>query len=180
MNNRYLFLDIDGVLNSERTVFAYKKLVHCGHIKHQLLLGQPTNSFFDPIAVLLLKTAQEQIGFKIVISSTWRHSLNVADFVEMFREYGWDTTDIIIGKTPIDGPIRGSEIKQWLDVHAKWPYKYCIVDDTPDMLDEQFAFFVQTKFTDGLSFEDFKKIFAIFEESYDNCLGFNLKIKDEN
>lgn len=177
MNNKYLFLDIDGVLNSERTVFAYKKLVHAGHIKHDILLGLNTKSFFDPIAVLLLKTAQEQIGFKIVISSTWRYSLGVSDFVAMFKEYEWDTEGVIIGKTDTEGPNRGSEIQRWLNNHAKYPYEYCILDDTPDMLDEQFVNFVQPSFENGLSFDNFQKIFAIFGESYDNCLGYNIKLK---
>ena len=98
MNNRYLFLDIDGVLNSERTVFAYDKIIHAGMAKHDILLGKPTLTYFDPIAVMLLKKAQEKIGFKIVISSTWRYTLNKSDFDVIFSEYGWDTTDIIVGK----------------------------------------------------------------------------------
>lgn len=177
MNSKYLFLDIDGVLNSERTVFAYKKLVHAGHIKHDILLGLNTKSFFDPIAVLLLKTAQEQIGFKIVISSTWRYSLGVSDFVAMFKEYEWDTEGVIIGKTDTEGPNRGSEIQRWLENHAKYPYNYCILDDSSDMLDAQLNNFVQTSFEDGFSFDNFEKMFAIFDESYDNCLGYNIRLK---
>lgn len=165
--NRYLFLDIDGVINSERTVFAYNKLVHSGMIKHDILLDQPTKSYFDPIAVLLLKTAQENLGFKIVISSTWRYSLSVSDFVTMFKEYGWDTTDVIIGKTDLEGKVRGEEIQRWLNNHAKFPYEYCILDDTPDMLETQFENFVQTSFDDGLDFEGFKKIFEVFKEEID-------------
>lgn len=175
--SKYLFLDIDGVLNAERTVFAYKKLIHAGHIRHDILIGQPLQTFFDPIAVLLLKTAWEQIGFKIVISSTWRYSLGTLDFVAMFKEYGWDTEGIIVGRTDTAGPTRGNEIKRWLDNNGKYPYKYCILDDSTDMLKEQLANFVQTTAEDGFLFDNFQKMFAIFGESYDNCLGCNVKVK---
>lgn len=171
MNNRYLFLDIDGVLNSERTVFAYDKLIHAGMAKHDILLGKPTLTYFDPIAVMLLKKAQEKIGFKIVISSTWRYTLNKSDFDVIFSEYGWDTTDIIVGKTDTDGKIRGDEIKRWLNQYAKYPYEYCILDDSSDMLESQLNNFVQTTFEDGLSFDNYQKIFAIFGESCDDSFS---------
>lgn len=171
MMNRYLFLDIDGVLNSERSVFAYKKLVHAGFVKHNLLLGRGANSYFDPLAVSLLRLAQENLKFKIVISSSWRYTLSISDFVEMFKEYDWDTSEIIIGKTGTEQVIRGQQIKSWLNNHAKYPYQYVILDDSDDMLEEQKDNFVKTSIEEGLSFNNFTKMFAIFGESHYNSLN---------
>lgn len=175
---KYLFLDIDGVLNSERTVFAYDKLIYCALVKHKMVIGEPVHTYFDPIAVLLLKAAQKQIGFKIIISSTWRLSLSLNDFHTMFEEYEWDTTDVIIGKTVNENVCRGQQIKNWLNSNAEPPYQYVILDDSSDMLREQMGNFVKTDLRDGLSFENFKQIFKVFGQDYSDSLGFIIKEKD--
>lgn len=163
--NKYLFLDIDGVLNSYRTLFAFGKYGLSTNIKKQVLLGMPTDSFFDPIAVLLLKEAQEKIGFKIVISSSWRRTLGVKDFIIMFNEYGWDTNDIIIGKTGTENCIRGQQIKNWLQQNASEPYKFVILDDESDFLPEQNNNLVKTSYSEGFCYNNYKKIFEIFGET---------------
>jgi len=164
--NRYLFLDIDGVLNSERTVFAYQKLVHANLVKFRIDSSLPLATMFDPISVGLLKYAQEKIGFKIVISSTWRYRLSSDDFNRIFADYGWDTSGIIVGKTDDDPVIRGKQIKSWIDLHAQHPYQYCILDDSDDMLVEQDECFVQTDLQNGIDFEAFKAIFRVFGMQY--------------
>lgn len=165
--NRYLFLDIDGVLNSQRTVFAYNKIVHSNLVKYRIDSNEPLASMFDPISVGLLKLAQEMLGFKIVISSTWKHHLSVDEFHLIFADYGWDTKDIIIGKTGSEPVIRGKQIKQWMDSYAKYPSEYCILDDSTDMMVAQEKFFVQTNINDGLDWEAFLKIFRVFGETFD-------------
>lgn len=163
--DRYLFLDIDGVLNCDRTTFAYNKIVHSGIIKHKLLTDvRPLNSFFDPIAVMLLKQAQLQLNFKIVISSTWRYTLRIDEFSIMFAEYGWDTTDIIIGATGTEHGKRGEQIKNWLDSNGIEAYQYAIIDDDSDMLPAQQRHFVHTSNRNGLDADAYLKIFEIFGE----------------
>lgn len=163
---KYLFLDIDGVLNSERTVFAFGTLTHCGRVKSDIDNGLVPEPLFDPISVALLKAAQEEIGFKIVISSTWRQMLTLPDFHAIFKLYDWDTTDIIMGRTRTGTGPRGQQIKDWLDTFGKYPYNYCILDDDSDMLEKQIPNFVQTKFTNGLQFEQFEKIFVTFDHPF--------------
>jgi hypothetical protein len=164
--NRYLFLDIDGVLNSERSVAAHGRLTHSGLVKHDMLLGNTPDPMWDHLAVMLLRTAQAAIGFKIVISSTWRITFSLADFHAVFDLYGWDTRDIIIGKTGTENGPRGQQIKNWLDTHGKFPYQYCIIDDDSDMLEYQQPFFVETRFENGLSYECFVEIFHVFGIPY--------------
>lgn len=164
--NRYLFLDIDGVLNSERTVAAYGKLTHAGRVKADLVRGSTPEPMFDSISVMMLAAAQRDLGFKIVISSTWRKMLNLQDFFTVFDLYGWDTRDIIIGKTGDEPGKRGMQIRDWMSNHAKLPYLYCIIDDDSDMLEYQLPFFVKTSFKSGISFDNFEQIYDIFGQPY--------------
>lgn len=168
---KYLFLDIDGVLNSERTVFAYKKLTYCGRVKADFEAGITPEPMFDPVSVALLRAAQEEIGFKIVISSTWRQSLTLDQFHEVFKLYKWDTTGIIVGKTRLGTGPRGQQIKDWLDTFGKYPYHYCILDDDSDMLESQTPSFVHTTFQNGLMFEHFEKIYTVLDHPFQVMFG---------
>lgn len=175
---RYLFLDIDGVLNSEATVAAYGKITHCGRVKQDLVDGNIPEPMWNPISVVLLKAAQEALDFKIVISSTWRSALSLNDFFTIFDLYGWDTRQIIIGKTGNEAGKRGNQIKAWLDAHGKYPYQYCIIDDDSDMLDSQMHYFVKTAFTSGLGFEEFINLFMVFDEQYNLVGAFEPLVKN--
>lgn len=179
MTHRYLFLDVDGVLNSERTVAAYGKLTHAGRVKQDMLTGNTPEPMWDEVAIKLLRAAQELIGFKIVISSTWRKTFSLQDFHTIFDLYGWDTRGIVVGKTGENVGIRGEQIKAWLDTYGKFPYEYCIVDDDSDMLDSQEGNFVKTSFREGLSYDSFERIFGVFKEKYSQVgtLGFNIVAK---
>ena len=165
--NRYLFLDIDGVLNSQRTVVAYNKIVHSNLVKYRIDSNEPLASLFDPISVGLLKAAQQALGFQIIISSTWRMHLTIDEFHLIFDDYGWDTRGIITGKTGDEATNRGRQIKSWMNAHAKYPSQYCILDDSGDMLVEQEDFFVKTNMDEGLDWTSFLKIFKSFGEKYD-------------
>lgn len=164
--HRYLFLDIDGVLNSERTVAAYGKLTHCGRVKHDMLAGKPLAPMWDDISVKLIQAAQAEIGFSIVISSSWRMFFSVSDFHTIFDLYGWDTRGIIVGKTGESPGSRGVQIKEWLTTHGKFPYSYCILDDDSDMLPEQSPFFVQTSFKNGITMDNFHKLYEVLGAKY--------------
>ena len=89
------------------------------------------------------------------------------EFNLIFADYGWDTSDIIIGKTGFEPVVRGKQIKNWLNNHAKFPYEYCIIDDSSDMLVEQENNFVHTSLDDGLDWKAFNKIFSVFKEYFD-------------
>ena len=129
---KVIFLDIDGVLNinyrGERDDYGQQ---------------------FHPHLVENLKTIIETTGAKIVISSTWRHrGLSVMKNMWMDRNLPGEVIDI----TPhLDyrmdsglwySPIRGVEIKDWLDKNS--PDNYVILDDDKDMLPEQMSHFVKT------------------------------------
>src|SRR5690606_39253231 len=88
---KYLMLDIDGVLNSSRTVIVYEGYGHG---------WEPFSPKFDPVAVGLLRKLVEDTDAVIIISSSWRITTTYEQFYTIFDQYGWDTRDIIKGQTP--------------------------------------------------------------------------------
>lgn len=158
---KVLFLDIDGVLNSYRSIAAGYQLYNCSSLMRKLQLGTVTHAGFDPTAVQLLHKAQEDIGFKVVISSTWRFTFTLNHFYKIFDWYGWNTRDIIIGVTPSTNTIRGDEVKLWLDSHPEYK-EYVILDDSTDFLEEQLSRCVFTQYEEGINYATFAEIYKKF------------------
>lgn len=136
MNNKVLFLDIDGVLNS-RIYYKY------------LYKPEDGGSRFDPYCVILVKKLVEEFSLKVVISSTWRDGamkrlvkeLNENDFTDHLHE-DW--------LTPVIRPAsRGKEIELWLDNHSEVK-DYIILDDNENLLDHQRDKFVKTSIYLGM------------------------------
>lgn len=138
--NRYLFLDVDGVLNCKRDYQVVTKVG--GPILNQ-----------EKCAILL--KGLEGLGVKVVLSSTWRKFSEDVEFLQTFIP--------IYSKTPDTGKERGYDIKTWLDSNPSG--KYVIVDDDGDMLLEQLPHFIQTTFEDGLTESHVHRIRCKFESS---------------
>ena len=139
--NKYLFLDIDGVLNHDGWFDSeyYKK--------HQ---ENWQKSMFDPECVARVNRILEATGARLVVSSSWR---SMTDLKEIFEGVGLPTdfditphADMIYSREEYayDSPVfwRGNEIKYYLDRHPAG--NYVILDDDTDMLDEQLEHFIQT------------------------------------
>lgn len=162
---KILFLDIDGVLNTERW---HKKMIES---------HAPKDSFgydFDPEAVANLRHIVEATGAEIVISSSWK-GYGMDGLQEL-----WETRDLpgkVIDFTPdvvtdemllqinleeVDMMIcRGKEIKKWLSMHKNKVSHYAILDDYDDMLPEQMPHFVQTNYEVGISKQDADRVIEI-------------------
>jgi len=144
---KILFLDIDGVLNSE---IYYKNLSHSDN-------GM---SRFDPNSVELIKKLVQEFSLQIVISSTWRygaadrlmHELKDSKLIGyLYNEWF----------TPVIHPAhRGTEIKLWLDLHPE-VFDYIIIDDDENILEEQMRRFVKTDLHEGMTEEHFNRVRAI-------------------
>lgn len=118
---KVIFLDIDGVLNSQDHVH-----------KMNGLFDDPANQI-DPDAVVRLNRLTDQSGAKIVVSSTWRISFvrhNNGDVVQGMADClkGYGVTGEVIGTTPITNGDRSAEIWDWIDNH-KDIEQYVILDD---------------------------------------------------
>jgi len=148
---RLIFLDIDGVLNSQnKRKELYEKT------------GKPHSgsSFpFDEKCLNNLKTIIDATDSYIVITSVWRKDRKSIEV--LFRElfvYGLDRR--VIGYTPILNKSRGEEIKAFLDLMTV-PYEYVIIDDDTDM-EELKEHLVKTNNETGLTEEDSQKVIKKF------------------
>lgn len=142
---KVLFLDIDGVLNSHRSAYAFGGFPFDVD-KHR--------NRFDEVAVALVRNVCKASGAQIVLSSSWRTD---KDWQRIGR--GLDLP--IVDRTPYlhPGP-RGAEIAAWLAAHPEIE-DYAILDDDGDMLDEQRPFFVQTTHEDGVTFALMQRLAAL-------------------
>lgn len=157
---KIIFLDIDGVLNSEKW---YQE-------RFDINLETYPICEFDPLTIEQLNLLTDKTNAKIVISSTWRIGRTMDELKKLFKKVG--IKGEIIGITPDlafndgHGVDRGNEIKRWIDINCKrWYNKmfgeddsekfnlesYVILDDNSDMLLEQKDNFVKTSWGDGLT-----------------------------
>lgn len=107
---KYLFLDIDGVMNSAADRFSVK-----------LVSDAPFER---------LKKIIDATGAKIILSSSWRRGYEhgTCDLLKQrLAEYGLSIEDI----TPINNNRRGRQIQEWLMTHDydKNVDTFAILDD---------------------------------------------------
>lgn len=161
---KLIFLDVDGVLNSTRTARMYfdmfDKNGYGGFFNDDIEGPTYENVLWGQDLVDNLKRIVDETGAQIVISSTWRITHRWQNFPKMFEVYGWVGAPVI-GATGRGGPIRGNEIQRILDVMGNPPY--VILDDSTDMLESQWANFVNTDEAVGLTSEDADKAIAILQ-----------------
>lgn len=149
---KILFLDIDGVLNSERSSLAL------GGYPHSF---EPADlAKFDWVAVGLIREFCKVSECSIVLSSTWR----------MYRELmerAAEALDLpIIDRTPDHGSYdtRASEIAAWLAEHPEVT-RFAIVDDVPvfDSHPELYANFVQTDPNMGMTLATYRALRMVID-----------------
>jgi hypothetical protein len=155
--NPILFLDIDGVLNSDAWMKA-------GHMSGDLNPATE-HEFFEPRAGRLLNRVIEQTNCDIVISSAWRNTHTPARLQRILRKRGaplarcidrtprWIQTAATVGLYE----KRGDEIQAWLDAHPAIDGQrraFAIVDDeTEEEIGHLTPFLVQTSWKLGLQRE---------------------------
>lgn len=160
---KIIFLDIDGVLNSD---LWEKSSNHKAN-------NYPFNQF-DPKAIKLFNKVVNETKAKIVLSSTWRLNHSLPEMKDIFKSVGI-VCDIIAFtpdlKTNNDAIIRGNEILKWCKEneetigckHLHYT-DFAILDDNDDMLLWQNNYFFQTDRLCGLSPTVAKKIIRYFNK----------------
>ena len=158
----YLFLDIDGVLNTG----CYSDYL----VEKGLCETDADGYLFDPEAVQNLEYIIEATDAKIIITSTWRldgdmqalwHNRNLAG--EVVGVTPTVQKEKAIGKIKIWYGHRGMEIEEWLRSNATVPYKYAILDDEDDYLEAQSDHLVLTDPMTGITKEIADKVINLLD-----------------
>lgn len=146
-----IFLDIDGVLNSD---LWYQKNQSAQTARHLA-------AHLDPLAVKRLNKILLQANAKVVLSSTWRHHYTLFQLQQQLEQVGFEGT--LLDKTPDlcrtePSFVRGNEILKWCQLNEAilgCSYQtfasYAILDDKADMLYWQRKHFFQIDRYCGLS-----------------------------
>lgn len=118
---KVIFLDIDGVLNCEVTMAKLKN----------------NRTGIDAKLVSRFNRILRSTDAKVVLSSTWR--------LWPYWRQAMKDAGLIVGRfidiTPYNKGLtsRGTEVKQWLDLHPEVT-KFCCIDDGEDFLEGQTLF----------------------------------------
>lgn len=168
---KIIFLDIDGVLNSDRSIIGGNFRMERDADKFDDYRIKFTKCTIDPICCDLINTVLREFPeASIVLSSTHRmHYEDGPNKLKELQDYltflGIDGSRLI-GYTPRLHKMRGEEIQAWLDAHPQVE-SYVILDDSNDMLIQQAGNFVRTDPAIGISAENYKSITRLFgkEES---------------
>lgn len=161
---RFLFLDIDGVLNSKRWWQTRPKEDDHAHTSRDGFIRRN----IDPAAVARLQRICDATHPMVVLSSSWRQMYCLPLMTESLAKLG-GFTHPILGATPALEPVgyvkatieeglfvgsRGIEIQAWIDrllAHVTNPvtYSYVVLDDENVVGHD--GFFVRTSFQEGLT-----------------------------
>ena len=139
-----IFLDIDGVLNSDEW---YNSDYNPGNLNGR-------EGDIDPSCVKRLNRICKECHAEVVISSDWK--INFSSTISRLSNAGF--LGRIVGKTPRLNAIRGEEIEAFVNENSIT--RYVIIDDRTDFLPSQKSHFVHTDHRFGLTDKDADK--AIF------------------
>ncbi|WP_275372587.1 HAD domain-containing protein [Clostridium tertium] len=119
---KLIFLDIDGVLNTER----FCKI----QVKQKLADFYTARFNFDPICMKNLKKLVDITNAYIIISSSWRINEDSEDYMHLIANMKlYKIYDRVISSTPIiNGGTRADEILSWLQ-GTEGISSYVIIDD---------------------------------------------------
>ena len=160
---RVLFLDFDGVLNTDR----YQADLH----SQGLLTNDEFGAVFDPDAVASLRAITDAVpDLKIVIESSWK-SFGLNAMRRMWKARALpgevfgitphiDNDDLLLSVdlddpeafSKLEGLGKGGEIQAWLDAHGKDVEEYVILDDVDEFRGELGDHLVVTDPREGLTY----------------------------
>lgn len=143
---KFIFLDFDGVMNTTH---------HCNWLYHEgLLESDKYGTLFDPVCVANLTQIIVETGAEIVISSSWKNTMNYEQILQMWKDR--ELPGFVTDTTPTCSNHRGDEITAWLEVFTEMSggeeYEYVIIDDLgkEDFNDDQIGHLVTVDFYYGL------------------------------
>lgn len=168
MIDKIIFLDFDGVLNTEH----YQRL-----LSYQRKAGRDEyGAFFDPEAVLQLRRIVDATNADIVVESSWKfYGLEamqkmweernmpgkVIDITPSSVSDSWLLTANLDDFYPAMGHCKGMEIASWLSDNASKDTRYVIIDDECVIMELQSPYFLLTDPYCGITKEIADKAISI-------------------
>ncbi len=161
--SKFIFLDFDGVLNSESN---YRKLQ---------MAGMPTRdefgTLFDERCVTALRDIIDATHAELVISSSWRYLLDLTELRIMWQTRGLpghihSITPTDFFPDPFDKLLRGKEVEAWFKSNHEDEDScpYVIIDDENEFMTKQLAHFVWTNPERGLAKLDVDRAISILNQ----------------
>lgn len=153
MKQPIIFLDFDGVLNTEQ------------YQMELAIEGRPTKDMWGPLfhprAVENLRKILDATHALLVISSSWRcvHGLGGLRMMWDVRTLPGEIHDTL--PRELSYLSRGEEIKNWLNLHNQ--PDYVIIDDLNDFMPSQYDRYVEVNPIMGITDEDAQKAIAILK-----------------
>ena len=162
--NKILFLDFDGVLNTEH----YQSLLQYQGKPWQDEYG----AFFDPNVVKQLRRIIDATGADIVIESSWKYlGLDAMKELWKVRNLLGRVVDITPSSVSDEYLLKnldttmlhckGMEIASWLTEQANQNIRYAIIDDEYVILDSQLPHFILTNPYEGITEEQANRAISI-------------------
>lgn len=152
--SKVLFLDFDGVLNTE---------YYQGLLQYQ---GKPWQdehgALFDPNAVKQLKRIIDATDADIVVESSWKY-LGLDAMKELWKVRNLPGKIIDITSSLVS-ENKGVEIASWLSKYAKQDTRYVIIDDEYVILDAQLSHFILTNPYEGITEEQANRAIPMLNE----------------
>lgn len=166
---KFLFLDIDGVLNSDE---YFNEHHYLDNVKTLIKNGMDREiaayvGYIDPSKVELINKITVPTITKIVLSSSWRTCVKIKEILKaagIIRPL-YDVTPYTTSRN------RGQEIQDWLNRHADPEDTYLIIDDDNDILNSQTNHLVQTDWRYGLLEEQVEECLSILNNPLCNVGG---------
>lgn len=135
---KLIFLDIDGVLNSDEYASSQFYLTETHGMSDGEIMLIHRHVHIDPKALLLINDLVDRSGAEVILSSTWRAWYSTEEITEIMQKRG--ATFKIVGSTPIlHGKVNSSriprahEIQAYLKSLTAQPDAFVILDDVDDM-----------------------------------------------
>lgn len=144
--NRYLFLDIDGVLNSTSWAMNTQQTGIWG---------------IDKNTIPHLQRIVDETDCEIVISSTWRILRSLQEIRSTLVLAGLLGARVI-SRTPVLGGVRGKEVEKWIADNARGDFLHAILDDDTDFFPRQPL--VRTNVRYGLTEREAQRCIEILTE----------------
>jgi len=147
---KYVYLDFDGVLNTEQ----YQAELAVAGVPGKDKYGP----LFAPETVRQLNRLVEATGAEIIVTSSWRYVYEEDTLYEMWDERGLPDTRVVILDRKFEGISK--------DDHQKYvPFVY--IDDEDNYSDSEREYLIQTNPVKGLSAADVDRAIAILNR-FDN------------